>query len=345
MLGDGGGGLGEAGEGAEEAAVALGGPGNLAGAAPAGAADAVEATVVADPEVGVGLDRAAVAEGELAEGRPGGQAGRVAGSDLGHGGGAGGGGQGLERALGLLDAGLVGLADRQSGHGRSCYPGRGGHRGRRPRSGVAAAEEAALGVGRVVVVGLQAHVDGLVAADHRGGKGEAGLAVRGEDPNREDGAGVGVEQPDLVVLAGAQGWEVVGGHGHLPVAAVAGHAGLAAGGDGADPGQGDGAAGTVRAQRPGPEHDRRGHGQSEGGGQADQGPVPPARPGRPPARTAGLDGRPRRVLTGGGAGRAWVALGGGHPGNRARTRPGHHPGNDPRVGGRLGVAGGGAEGG
>jgi len=45
-----------------------------------------------------------------------------------------------------------------------------------------------------------------------------GLAVAGQDADREDRAGLGVEQPDLVVLTGAQGPEVVGGDGHPPVA-------------------------------------------------------------------------------------------------------------------------------
>src|SRR5215213_10916760 len=84
-----------------------------------------------------------------------------------------------------------------------CYRGPGG-------SGVAASQEAVLGVGGVAVVGLEADVDCLVAADHRGGEGEAGLAVGGQDADREDPAGLGVEQPDLVVLAWAQGREVVG---------------------------------------------------------------------------------------------------------------------------------------
>ena len=57
----------------------------------------------------------------------------------------------------------------------------------------------------VAVVGLEADVDHLVAADHRGGQGEAALAVGGEDPDREDRTGVGVEQPHLVVLAGTRG--------------------------------------------------------------------------------------------------------------------------------------------
>jgi hypothetical protein len=68
--------------------------------------------VVADPEVGVGVDRAASLDGVLAEGCPGGQAGRVAGGDLGDVGGAGGGGEGVERPRWLLDGGLVGLASR-----------------------------------------------------------------------------------------------------------------------------------------------------------------------------------------------------------------------------------------
>ena len=46
-----------------------------------------------------------------------------------------------------------------------------------------------LGVGRVAVVGLEADVDDLVAADHRGGQGEAGLAVGGQHPDREAASG------------------------------------------------------------------------------------------------------------------------------------------------------------
>ena len=161
----------------------------------------------------------------------------------------------------------------------------------------------------------------------------------GEDPDREDRAGVGVEQPHLVVLAGAEGWQVVGAHGHLLVAAVAGHAGPAAGGHRAHPGQGDAAVGPVGAPQPaGPQHRRRGHGQGEGGGQADKGPAPPARPGRPPARPAGLDGRPRRGCPSGGAGRGRSVFGG-------RVGRGGQPEGRVGGGGRLGLAGGGAEGG
>ena len=77
-------------------------------------------------------------------------------------------------------------------------------------------------------------------------------------------------------------------------------------------------------------------GPGEGGGQPDQRPPPTAGAGR----RAGLDGRPRRALAGGGAGRARSLLGGRDPGNGA---PGHDPGNRCRR--RLRLVGGGAEGG
>ena len=44
-------------------------------------------------------------------------------------------------------------------------------------------------MGGVAVVGLEADVDDLVAADHRGGQGEAGLAVGGQHPDREAASG------------------------------------------------------------------------------------------------------------------------------------------------------------
>src|SRR5688572_16830616 len=91
------------------------GPGHSAAAAPSSSPDAIEAAVIADAEVCVGLDLVTSVQRLLTERGPRGQALRVAGCDLGR-------GLGPQRFDGpgrLLDRRFGRLGDRQVGHDRS----------------------------------------------------------------------------------------------------------------------------------------------------------------------------------------------------------------------------------